>query len=171
TGFAESLKDRFEQLHGHLGMAVERLKKLISRNNTHLSVIGCRYSCATWLVVYHAHFAEGFARVKVGKVNVFAFQVLGHFNSTTLDDIRCLTLVVFPDNDFATLVLRSGNHGSPPRTLVIIEIFAVKNLILDAHACQFDQPGGFVPPAMLPTMGASPLLDHDVISVVCGVFS
>jgi hypothetical protein len=61
-------------------------------------------------------------------VNVFALQVLGHFNSTTLDDIRCLTLVVFPDDDFATLVLRSGNHGSPPHTLVIIEIFAGKNL-------------------------------------------
>jgi hypothetical protein len=65
-------------------------------------------------------------------VNVFALQVLGHFNSTTLDDIRCLTLVVFPDDDFATLVLCSGNHGSPPHTLVIMEILA--GIIVLAHA-------------------------------------
>jgi hypothetical protein len=43
-------------------------------------------------------------------VNVFALPVLGHFNSTALDDKSCLTVVVFPDDDFATLVLRGGNH-------------------------------------------------------------
>src|SRR4029450_11588602 len=112
-GFAESLKDRVEQLQGHLGIAVERLEELISLNNMHLSITGCRYSGATWLVVYQAHFAEGFARVKVRQVNVFALQVVGHFNSTAGDEIRCLTVVVFPDDDFATLVLRSGNHESP----------------------------------------------------------
>src|SRR5262245_9769892 len=84
-------------------------------------------------------------------------MLLVHFNSTTLYDICCFALVVFPDDDFATLVVRSGNHGSPPHTLVTIEILAGKNLILDAHACQFDQPGVFVPPTMLATVGQAPL--------------
>jgi hypothetical protein len=89
-------------------------------------------------------------------VNVFALQVLGYFNSTTVDDIRRLSLFVFPDDDFATLVLRSGNHGSPPHTLIAIEILAGKNLILDAHACQFDQPRVFVSPTMLAAVGQAP---------------